>query len=69
MGKYRKRYNLNQKLDDMYSQYSIHCKNCGHTIYFLPFEKKEKKICSWCQHVVYANDNIEFKDRLKKLMG
>lgn len=63
------KYNINQKITEEFSKYKVYCKNCGHSILFIPFENKKKKICSWCGHIVYANDNLEFKDKLKKVMG
>lgn len=40
------------------------CKNCGHKefIYF----RSKKKICSWCNHWIYRDKNLEFKENLKK---
>ena len=58
-----------KKLQKAYTDNSVKCKNCGHSIVFLYFEQKDKKICSWCAHLVYANDKVEFKDKLKKKMG
>ena len=49
------------------TKYKVYCK-CGHGEVFYPFEKKNKKICSWCGYYVYKNKRIEFKDRLNSLM-
>lgn len=47
-------------------KYKYYCK-CGHHVIIYPFEKKKKKICSWCGYYVYANKKEEFKDRLRKV--
>lgn len=64
-----KRYDVSDKMTEEYAKYSVYCKNCGHTMHFFPFEKRDKKICDWCQHTVYANDKVEFKEKLKKVIG
>ena len=53
------------KLIDEKNKYRIKCK-CGHVIYIYPFEKRNKKICSWCRNYVYLNDREEFKERVKE---
>lgn len=62
------RKNTDDKMMKLREKYRIYCK-CGHSIVIFPFERKTKKICSWCGHYVYLNEKIEFKDRLTKLMG
>lgn len=59
-------FKKDRKLQEAYTDNTVKCKNCGHSIVFLFFEQKEKKICNWCGHVVYANNKIEFKEKLKK---
>lgn len=64
-----RKYNVSDKMTEEYSKYIVYCKNCGHTMYFIPFENKKKKICSWCGHAVYENERTEFEDKLKQKMG
>lgn len=59
-------FKRDKRLQNAYTDNTVKCKSCGHSIVFLFFEQKEKKICNWCGHVVYANDKIEFKEKLKK---
>ena len=40
------------------------CKNCGRKM--LITRGKEKVICDYCGHVIYKNEQAEFKDKLKK---
>ena len=40
------------------------CKNCGRKM--LITRGKEKVICDHCGHLVYKNEEAEFKDKLKK---
>ena len=47
------------------SKYKYYCK-CGHNAYIYPFEKVNKKICSWCGNYIYVNKKEEFKDNLRK---
>ena len=63
------RFSTNDKILEEYSKHKVYCKKCGHPVLFLPFENKEKKICSWCGHYIYLNEKIEFKEKLKKVMG
>nr|DAE91238.1 MAG TPA: alpha-aminoadipate carrier protein [Caudoviricetes sp.] len=42
---------------------------CGHSVVIYPFEKRIKKLCSWCGEYVYINEREEFKDKLMKLLG
>ena len=42
------------KLIDERHKYRIKCK-CGHIVHIYPFERRNKKICSWCNHYVYIN--------------
>jgi hypothetical protein len=64
-----KKYNVSDKVTQEFTKYRVYCKNCGHTMLFLPFENKQKKVCSWCGYAVYINDKIEFEDKLKQKMG
>lgn len=40
------------------------CKNCGRKM--LITRGKEKVICDHCGHLIYKNEEAEFKDKLKK---
>lgn len=64
-----RKYCVNDKITEEFSNYRVYCKNCGHSMLFYPMEKREKKICSWCQNTVYINDIAEFKDKLNKQRG
>ena len=46
-----------------------HMCRCGHSVVIYPFEKRIKKLCSWCGEYVYINEREEFKDKLMKLLG
>ena len=63
------KFKRDKRLQNAYTENTIKCKNCGHSIVFLYFEQRETKICSWCGHLVYANDKVEFKDKLRKSLG
>ena len=49
------------------TNYSVKCKNCGHSV--LPV--RERIMCNYCGHWIYKNDKIEFKykmqEKIKKL--
>lgn len=62
-------FKRDKRLQKAYTDNTVKCKNCGHSLVFLNFENRDKKICSWCGHLVYANDKIEFKNKLNKLIG
>lgn len=53
------------KLIDERHKYRIKCK-CGHIVHIYPFERRNKKICSWCKHYVYINHKEEFKEKVKE---
>lgn len=59
---------LSLRLDNERSKYKVYCK-CGHSIIIYPFEKKDKKICSWCGYYVYKNKKLEFIDKLNNLLN
>ena len=40
------------------------CKNCGRKMVII--NKVDKTICDHCGHLVYKNEEAEFKDKLKK---
>ena len=40
------------------------CKNCGRKMIII--NSKDKAICDFCGHVIYKNEQAEFKDKLKK---
>ena len=44
-------------------EFKIYC-SCGHGVVILPFEHKNKKICSYCGKYVYKDKKEEFKERL-----
>ena len=46
------------------SDLKIQCKNCGRKM--LITRGKEKVICDHCGHLIYENEQSEFKDKLKK---
>ena len=52
-----------KKRTDEISKYSYRCK-CGHSVVIYPFERRIKKLCSWCGEYVYINEREKFKDRL-----
>lgn len=53
------------KLMNAKAVYKVYC-SCGHPTFIYPFEKKQKKICTWCGLYVYANKKEEFIDNLRK---
>lgn len=57
--------NNERKLLEEKSQYKYYCK-CSHYTHIYPFEKVNKKICTWCGNYIYANKKEEFKDKLRK---
>lgn len=56
------------KKSDEIAKYKHMCR-CGHSVVIYPFEKRIKKLCSWCGEYVYINEREEFKDKLMKLLG
>ena len=56
-------YSNNEKILEERSKYKVYCK-CGHSMIFYPFEKKSKKICSYCGHYIYQDRQEEFRERL-----
>ena len=46
---------------DFYTENSVKCKHCGHTVFL---GKLKFKICSWCGYYVFKNKKIEFNFRL-----
>lgn len=61
------RERLGKRIDEVI-KYSCGCK-CGHSVVIYPFEKRTKKICTWCGEYVYINEREEFKDKLRNLLG
>lgn len=61
---FKKRLSVDSKLTEERAKYRIYCK-CGHSIVFFPFEKSNKKICSYCGYYIYKNKNIEFKEKVR----
>lgn len=47
-------------------KFKYYCK-CGHYTHIYPFERINKKICSWCGNYIYVSKKEEFKDRLRKV--
>lgn len=53
------------KISNEMSKYRIYCQ-CGHSVIIYPFERRNKKICSYCGNLVYKNELERFKDLLMK---
>jgi len=64
---YRNHFSNDFRLLEELTKYKVSCP-CGHKTVFYPFEKKDKKICSWCGHYVYINKRVEFKEKLRRLL-
>jgi hypothetical protein len=62
-----KKFDDYSKLNNEMSKYRIYCK-CGHSVLIYPFEKRDKKLCSYCGNLVYKNDLTKFKCLLSKKM-
>ena len=60
-----------KKLMEEASKYKYYCK-CGHTVVIYPFEKRERKICSWCGQYVYTDPEeqkrYDFKLKMKAIL-
>lgn len=54
------------KLSEQQRNMSVMCK-CGRRNHFYPFEKKHK-ICSWCNNMVFATKEEEFRYRTMEQM-
>lgn len=52
-----------QRLWEEKDKHKITCK-CGHVNIIM--NNKGYQICSWCNHYVFANSQIEFNHRLKE---
>ena len=64
MSYYSKQELEEQKLLNEKYKYQFTCK-CGHKVFILPFEKRQKKVCTWCGRNVYTSPEEEKKDRFK----
>ena len=53
-----------KRYSSVISELKIQCKNCGRKM--LITRGKEKVICDHCGHLIYENEEAEFKDKLKK---
>ena len=60
-----------EKLWEEESKYKHKCK-CGHTVTIYPFERRERKICSYCGYYVYADkrkqDRYDFMLKMNKIL-
>lgn len=56
-----------KKIINEIEEFKIYC-SCGHSMVIFPFEKKNKKVCSYCGKYVYTNKQEEFKERLSVLL-
>jgi len=56
-----------QKSDREKDKFKVYCK-CGHPVHIYPFERKNKKVCSWCGHLVYINEKEKFKEKMEGLI-
>ena len=59
-------FNSQKKIDQIYSQYKIYCKRCGHSI-AMPY-RVNKCLCEWCGKYVFRTKKDEFIYRLKERM-
>lgn len=53
-----------KKYSSVISDLKIQCKNCGRKMVII--NKVDKTICDHCGHLIYKNEEAEFKDKLKK---
>jgi len=59
----RRKYEISDKAFNVYTNSTIKCKHCGHS---LLFGNKEKIICNHCGYYVYRNSKIEFKHKMQQ---
>ena len=59
----RRKYDVSNRAFNVYTNQSVKCKHCGHSVLF---GFKERIICNHCGHYIYRNSKIEFKHRLRK---
>ena len=57
--------NIQTKRFNAYTRGSVHCKNCGHTMFIA---NKDRKICTHCGYWVYKDDKTEFKYKMQKII-
>lgn len=57
-------YGITKKMKQA-TNHTVKCK-CGHSLSISPL--RDKKICSWCKHMVYRTKQIEFREKMKKLL-
>lgn len=53
-----------KKYSSAISDMKHQCKNCGRKMVII--NKADKTICDHCGHLIYKNEEAEFKDKLKK---
>ncbi len=62
-----KRYNFDDDIERaaIVKADSNYCENCGHRQILYG---KDRYICQYCGHMVFRNDKVKFKYRLKEAM-
>ena len=54
------------RMTEEYDKVKVRCEHCGHRI-VMPIWV-DKRPCNWCGYNVYRNKQLEFKDKMKKLI-
>ena len=52
-----------ERLSDEYNKVKYQCK-CGHKV-IIPYWR-DKALCTWCNHYVYKDKQVEFKEKMKE---
>lgn len=56
-------YNEDTKRFHIYTETTIKCKHCGHSVNM--GSKVDKMICGWCGYYIFKNKKAEFNHNLK----